>query len=418
MSDFLTDDTKAIILLCGMLGGEHSVKPLTISKYNAIVRWLVSQNMRPADLLGYDNMDVAATAAGISSDHLKALLGRGVELAFAVEQWQRSGIWIISRSDQDYPVRYKKHLKNQAPPLLYGIGNRTLLQGGGVGIVGSRNVDADGSIFTKAAAIQCATNSMTVVSGGARGVDNIAMEAAFDAGGSVIGVLAEELLKKSLEKYSRNAIAQGRLLLISACHPTARFSVATAMGRNKLIYAMADYSLVVSAEYKKGGTWAGAEEALNRVNALPVFVRTGNNTPSGNVKLLESGAIAWPQHEAQNSLDQHLAELLAELSVTKQQTQLKQESLDLGDMQHQSPDIPTLENTNQITPADALYKAVLPFIIAQLTPQATIDELSKSLDLSQVQLHCWLSKAINEGQIQKTEDPVMFTKVFSQNAII
>jgi predicted Rossmann fold nucleotide-binding protein DprA/Smf involved in DNA uptake len=29
------------------------------------------------------------------------------------------------------------------------------------------------------------------------------------------------------------------------------------MGRNKLIYAMADYGLVVSAEHKKGGTWAG-----------------------------------------------------------------------------------------------------------------------------------------------------------------
>jgi len=30
------------------------------------------------------------------------------------------------------------------------------------------------------------------------------------------------------------------------------------MGRNKLIYAMADYGLVVSADCEKGGTWAGA----------------------------------------------------------------------------------------------------------------------------------------------------------------
>lgn len=53
------------------------------------------------------------------------------------------------------------------------------------------------------------------------------------------------------------------------------------MGRNKLIYGMSDYGLVVSAEYKKGGTWAGAAEELKRENALPVFVRVGNDVPLG-----------------------------------------------------------------------------------------------------------------------------------------
>lgn len=61
------------------------------------------------------------------------------------------------------------------------------------------------------------------------------------------------------------------------------------MARNKLIYAMADYGLVVNAEHKKGGTWAGATEELKRDNPRAVFVRTAGNIPQGNMKLLEWG---------------------------------------------------------------------------------------------------------------------------------
>jgi predicted Rossmann fold nucleotide-binding protein DprA/Smf involved in DNA uptake len=34
------------------------------------------------------------------------------------------------------------------------------------------------------------------------------------------------------------------------------------MGRNKLIYGLADFGVVVSSDYKTGGTWSGAVEAL------------------------------------------------------------------------------------------------------------------------------------------------------------
>jgi hypothetical protein len=33
MSDFLTNDTKAIILLCGVLGKDRTAKPLTQAEY-------------------------------------------------------------------------------------------------------------------------------------------------------------------------------------------------------------------------------------------------------------------------------------------------------------------------------------------------------------------------------------------------
>ncbi len=185
--------------------------------------------------------------------------------------------------------------------------------GGGVAIVGSRNVDVVGEMFTTKAAQACAQNKMSVVSGGARGVDQVAMNSALEAGGVSIGVLAENLLKKSLEKHARHAISDGRLLLISPYHPNARFTVGGAMGRNKLVYAMADFGLVVSSDYKKGGTWTGAQEELRRKNYRPVFVRTGENVPLGNEKLLEAGALEWPEVNQSMNLN-------GELQVLSQET--------------------------------------------------------------------------------------------------
>lgn len=206
MSDFLTNDTKAIILLCGVLRKDRAVKPLTQAEYNALVRWLIKEKMRPEGLLQCDKLNLAAASSGIDEERLKSLLGRGVQLGFVVEEWQRNGIWIISRSDGDYPTRYKKHLKDKAPPLLFGVGDLSLLRGGGIAIVGSRNVDSDGEDFTRKTAETCAYNNIPVISGGARGVDQIAMTAALDADGITIGVLAENLLKKSLERSAKSNI--------------------------------------------------------------------------------------------------------------------------------------------------------------------------------------------------------------------
>ena len=224
MNDFLTEDTKAIILLCGVFGKDRSEKPLSLGEYSSLVRWLIKVKMRPGDLLQKDTIHEASMGSGINKQRLESLLGRGVQLGFAVEEWKRNGIWVISRSDIDYPVRYKKHLKNNAPPLLFGVGNRSLLKGDGLGIVGSRNVDQAGELFTRQVAEFCAYNRMPVVSGGARGVDQISMNATLEAGGVAIGILAENLLKKSVERSARQAIADGCLLLLSPYHPNARFT--------------------------------------------------------------------------------------------------------------------------------------------------------------------------------------------------
>jgi len=294
--DMMSKDAKAIILLCGQLGKNADAESLQQSEYTRLVRWLISKGMTPADLLQPEHVAPAAVGSGLPERRLEGLLKRGVQLGFAVETWNRSNIWITCRSDPDYPARYKAHLRDQAPPILFGVGDRALLHGGGLAIVGSRRNDTEAEEFTREAADWCARGGLSIVTGGARGVDQIAMKGALDAGGCVVGVLAGDLLKHSVAREARKAIAGGRLLLLSPYHPETRFTVATAMTRNKLIYALADYGLVVSADHKKGGTWAGAEEELKRNPGRPVFVRGAGSVPTGNRTLLELGAVAFPAH--------------------------------------------------------------------------------------------------------------------------
>ncbi|MCW5212613.1 DNA-protecting protein DprA [Desulfobulbus sp. TB] len=419
MHNFLTEDTKAIILLCGVFGKDRSAKPLSLTEYSSLVRWLIRVKMRPENLLQKETIPEASMGSGIDKQRLESLLGRGVQLGFAVEEWQRNGIWIISRSDADYPARYKSHLKDKAPPLLFGVGNRSLLNEGGLGIVGSRNVDQEGEAFTRQVAELCAYNRMLVVSGGARGVDQISMTAALEAGGATIGVLAENLLKKSIERKYRHAIADRRLLLISPYHPNARFTVGTAMGRNKLIYAMADYGLVVSAEHKKGGTWAGATEELKREDSRPIFVRTGSNAPQGNEKLLKLGAIAWTDSIKKENYREQLAEIAGN---ARPKNKVKQSSLfDIRDrnikeieandtndtIKHTGSDQSSVEKSFGSIP-DSIYDAVLPVILHRLNAELTSDDLAKTLEVNKTQLDTWLKKAIKDGFIKKYSRPVRY----------
>ncbi|MBN0182436.1 DNA-processing protein DprA, partial [Pseudomonas aeruginosa] len=107
----------------------------------------------------------------------------------------------------------------------------------------------------------------------------------------VCGVLADSLEKTTMNREHRNLLLDGQLVLISPYDPSAGFNVGNAMQRNKLIYALADASLVVSSDLNKGGTWAGAIEQLDKLKFVPVFVRSTGESSAGLDALRKKGAL-------------------------------------------------------------------------------------------------------------------------------
>lgn len=384
----LTEDSKTIILLCASLQSAEKVSPLNAREYAQIARWLHETGRRPGDLQGPALLDeLILRFSHLERSRLDFLLHRGAALGFALEEWQRAGIWLVSKSDPAYPHRYKKHLQEEAPPVLFCMGNAELLEGGGLGMVGSRNVAPEGEEFARHIAKICAEEDMLVISGCARGVDKIAMGSALAAGGQVIGIAADNLLKKSFEPEFRKSLQSGKLLLVSPYNPTATFHVWRAMERNKLIYGLADYTLVVQADYKKGGTWAGAAEELKRSTRLPVFVRA--EPPKAARALVDMGALAWPHTE------RHIRESLeAAVGGGADETAVPEQNLPVPPEGGQR-DI--LEDKQMCLPS--AYELVLPTLLQMLEKPAKLKDLSQSLQVNSTQMKDWLEKALADRQI-------------------
>ena len=146
----LADDAKAILLLTGEFGkkkGSSGLKPLTIPQWNRLREHLEKIDKRPEDLFHEREIvhDVHWGKCNNPSEDnkIEKLLDRGSILGTATQRWADANLWVVTYLDCDYPVRIKKKLPNNFPPLFFGVGNRSLIQRGGLAVVGSRTPKVD-----------------------------------------------------------------------------------------------------------------------------------------------------------------------------------------------------------------------------------------------------------------------------------
>ena len=274
-------------------GSDESSELLRPTEFQRVARLLLQMELSPGDLLGVENAKlVDELKALVDSERLRRLLARGFQLSQAVEHWGTRSIWVVSHRDANYPQRIKDRLKETAPPVMYGCGDVGLAGSGGLAVVGSRDVSEWLVEYTEAIGRLAASARTTIVSGGARGIDQAAMRGAMEAGGRAVGILCDSLERASLHREHLELLMERQLLLISPYDPSAGFNIGQAMQRNKLIYALSDAALVVNSDLEKGGTWAGAVEQLEKFHFGSVYVRSEGETSAGLEALQRKGAIA------------------------------------------------------------------------------------------------------------------------------
>src|SRR5258708_1870002 len=258
LSDYLGDDGQVLLALCSAFGvpeaqRETGANPLTLSEWNDLERQLQRSSLRrPAGLRGRPAADLVRelVIAASEAERIVELLDRSEPLAAALEDLFSSGLWVLSRADDLYPAKLRQTLKLKAPVVLFGAGELGLLKKPAVAVVGSRNIDEAGVAFAQEVGRKAVAARMAVVSGGARGSDRIAMDGALQAGGAAIGVLADSLEATVRKPDVSEFLHDGRLLLLTPYVPTAGFSVGGAMGRNKVIYGLSDFSVVVISHFQ------------------------------------------------------------------------------------------------------------------------------------------------------------------------
>ncbi len=258
-------DRQTLILLSAPMSiGGGAVPSFGPAAWHDLQRILIYRRLSPGQLLDMSETDLESRA-GLTADQahrVSVLLGRGGPLAIEIERLASRGIWITTLGEESYPRRLAETLGDQAPPLLFGVGSHPLAGQDSLAIVGSRDADEEALGYAESVAASAVKGGLAIVSGAARGIDAAAMTSALEHGGSVIGVVADGLEKRIREPQVRAWLADDRLCLLTPYGSNTGFSVGAAMGRNKLIYAMSAWSLVAAATPGKGGTWAGAAEAL------------------------------------------------------------------------------------------------------------------------------------------------------------
>jgi predicted Rossmann fold nucleotide-binding protein DprA/Smf involved in DNA uptake len=159
----------------------------------------------------------------------------------------------------------------------------------GVGIVGSRKITESHEEVAADVARSAVRGGFGVISGLARGIDQVAMRTGLEIGGRVCGIPTEGIRTISRNSDIRAAVQEGALTIASPYGPDAPFSVGSAMGRNKLIYGLADATVIITSDSGKGGTWEGALEAMKK-NYGRVLVWDGADVSAGNAALIAKGA--------------------------------------------------------------------------------------------------------------------------------
>ncbi|XWW44461.1 DNA-protecting protein DprA [Fibrella sp. USSR17] len=405
MINEISQNTQAILLLTApLIAGKKStsLNLLSLSEYNKLARHLHEIKKQPLDLLLPDNENLILSCKHIINlERLKNLINRGFLLSQVINQWQERSIWVISRADSDYPRRIKNRLREDAPPILYGCGNLSISSTEGLAIVGSRDVDEYLINYTKEVAQLAAKSGRTIFSGGARGIDQAAMNGALEVTGNAAGVLADSLDKTVLNRAYREALIEGRLLLLSPYDPKAGFNVGNAMNRNKLIYALADAALIVNSDFEKGGTWTGAVEQLSKFKFNQLYTRTTSEESKGLTALQRRGALPWPDPKDTQAFINILLNQRSLVTEKPLEKLFKFKEKAEDKLQFNSP----VPDSNYVllekSPADDLFTKVKELVISQLEVPKNHEEIANILQISKPQAKIWLERLVNEKIILK-----------------
>lgn len=238
---------QGFLLLTSSLG-DPDRKPLSVAQFRNLAKQVADanrdisdRNLEITDLeaLGYDR---------VMAERIYGLLGGGNQLRETLRRAESCDCFPITRLNPVYPAAVRRRLGLDSPGVLWAKGDVTLLSRPAVAVIGSRDLRPENRKFAEEAGRQIARHGYVLISGNARGADKTAQDAALEAGGSVISIVADSLQRKPLVR---------NVLYLSLDDFDAAFSTQRALHRNHVIHTMGLLTIACQCNLGKGGTWDG-----------------------------------------------------------------------------------------------------------------------------------------------------------------
>jgi len=249
-----------------------------------------------------DRIGSPATILAASKDQLLRVPGIGEAGADSIVGWERNvdlagelqrirdyGCHIVTWTDAEYPELLKQIY--DPPILLYVKGTLTQRDKNSVAVVGSRQTTHYGIGVARKLSYQLAYLGVTVVSGGARGIDTAAHQGALNAQGRTIAVLGTGINivfpsenAQLFEKISENGAVMTQFPFN---RPADKQSFPI---RNRIVAGMTLGTVVVEANLTSGAliTANFANEAGRQVFAVPGSIDSPRS--KGCHELIKKGA--------------------------------------------------------------------------------------------------------------------------------
>jgi DNA processing protein len=207
-----------------------------------------------------------ARAAGVEGYEICPL---GVVLA-EQKQGRAVGARLLVHGQMGYPTALAD--LPDAPPILWAMGDVTLLDRPAVGMVGARNASSLGVRMARRLGQGLSEAGLTVVSGLARGIDTAAHEAALDGEGSTVAVMAggiDVIYPAENDALARAIDAKG--CRISEHPPGLEPQARHFPLRNRIVAGLSRAVIVVEAAAKSGSliTAKAALDYSRDVMAVP-----------------------------------------------------------------------------------------------------------------------------------------------------
>ncbi len=281
-------DVTAMIALAGLAGMGPSRLRRVYGALGAPQAWAALHD-RTAD-----GASVAGALGGGPGawDLVRAwrLVATGVDAEALADHHRHLAISVLTAGDGAWPTRLEED--EDAPVVLFTLGDLRLLAQPTVAIVGTRSCTHDGRAIARQLATDLAAAGVAVISGLAMGIDGAAHRGALAApGGATVGVVATGLdvhYPRANAGLWDEVAARG--LLVSEAPLGTQVERWRFPARNRIVAGLAD-AVVVVESHEHGGSMHTVEAALERgrpVLAVPGAVRSPAS--KGTNDLLRSGA--------------------------------------------------------------------------------------------------------------------------------
>jgi len=230
-------------------------------------------------------------ACGLDERSVEAIVAArpGISPEGEMERLAQAKVAALTWHDAAYPARLKEIY--DPPPVLFVHGEMTPADEWAIAVVGTRRATAYGREIAERLAGDLARNGITVVSGLARGIDQVAHKAALEAGGRTIAVQAcglDMVYPAEHLGMAQQIVKQGALIsdYPLGTRPRPEFFPR----RNRIMSGVSLGVLVVEAPEGSGAliTTSLAMEQNREVFAVPGSVLTPAST--GPHRLIQDGA--------------------------------------------------------------------------------------------------------------------------------